>query len=163
MNYLGMTMKKTLITILILFCQLPSLSLTLEGKVISEIRQNIFYNTPNNIDTSRYALIAEQSKNGYRVDYNDGSYSVSIGKTSFVYNKFGDLVIISLYDKSVFEYPRMQWRYSYPSGKMESASYGVSEGNGYVFNPGGSLRGVWDNFVFYKDGRASKSANMTVF
>ncbi len=156
-------MKNVFLILVLIFSVLPSFAVSLEGRVINNVRNDVFANTQKNINLSPYSELAKNKVNGYRVDYDDGSYSISEGQTTFVYDKFANLSIIALYDKNVFEYPRIQRRYAVPSGKLESVSYGVSEGNGYVFNPDSSLRGIWDNFIFYKNGKAIKSANMYIY
>lgn len=147
-------MKKLLLIFSIFLLIAPAYSLTLEGgvKKVEEAREYVFKYVPvKMIDPTPYKVYANTAPEGYRVDYSDGSYSVATGNKMYTYDNKNKLDIISIFDKNVFDYPRKQYRYAYPSGKLCSISYGVSEGNGYIFRPDGSLVGIWENGI-YKEG-----------
>lgn len=139
---------------LILLCliSLPAYSLTLEGgvKTVEQAQKEVFFKPIWIIDPHPYQAYANSAPEGYRNDYDDGRYSIASGNKMYCY-KNNKLYTIVIFDKNVFEYPRKSYRYDYPSGKLSSTAYGISEGNGYEFSPDGSLLGIWENGT-YKEG-----------
>lgn len=159
-------MKKLLITLSIFLLIAPAYSLTLEGGVKTDVKQAhdyVFKELPLiQIPMKPYKMYAESAPEGYRTDYSDGRYSIASGNKMYGYRN-NKLYVIAIFDKNVFEYPRKSYRYDYPSGKLSSTAYGISEGNGYEFAPDGTLLGVWENNTYKEGNKTTAVAKITRF
>lgn len=156
-----MNIKKYLIILLLLIGSY-AYALTLEGSVIEKAQKDAFSGCVYNIDTAQYKAYAYKTPKGYRKDYSDGRYSISIGNKMYGY-KNGELYIIGISDKTATEYPRKSYRYDYPSGKLNSVSYLVSPSLSYIFNSDGTLHGTWKDDTFYEKGNTKLYSKTTNF
>lgn len=159
-----MIIKKILLSIMLCLIALPAYTQTIYGEVkkVEEVRQEVFLKPIWVIDPHPYKAYAEKAPEGYRVDYSDGRYSVATGTKMFGYQD-NKLVVISIYNKSIFEYPRTGYQYSYPDGKLIAVSSIQSKGNSYEFNPDGSLIGIWENGIFYKGDKILLTTKVSSF
>lgn len=161
-------MKKYIFILLISLFILPAYSQTLEGGIkkietVQQAKDYVFKYTPlKMVDPTPYKAYAEHAPEGYRTDYSDGRYSIASGNKLYGYRN-NKLYVISIYDKNVFEYPRRSYRYDYPSGKLSSTAYGISEGNGFEFYPDGSLMGIWENNIYREGDKTVTTATITKF
>lgn len=140
----------------------PVYSLELKGEVIQQARQVAFENLKPQIDSKPFQIYAQKQPDGYKTEYSNGRYSIHSGKEVYTYED-GELLAIGISDKNVVQFPRKTSFYSPKTGKLLCVGYATSPKDSYVFRPDGSLSGVWDNGVFYRDGKPTLSITTSFF
>ena len=151
-------MKKLFLIFVICLCVSPAFAVKMQYGVIAK---EAFKDVQPEINTTPYKLYVTNAPEGYRKDYSDGSYSVSVGTKGFSY-KNNKLELILISDKSALEFPRKTMNYDYPSGKLLYVAYATSLKDAYIFNPDGSLYGIWEDDVFFKGDKQTLSAKTSL-
>lgn len=156
-------MKKSILLIfLMLIVAIPAYSVQLQGEIVDQARQTAFKNIKPHIDTKPYENYYKNQPEGYKTEYSNGRRSIHTGNKVYTYED-GELIAIGVSDKNVLQFPRKTSFYEPKTGKLLCVGYATSSKDSYVFRPDGSLSGIWDNGIFYQNGKPILSITTSFF